>query len=137
MSHFETFCFPQDVIACSVCSFVAVNFEFRIKEHPDTKLVSPTKTLQQPADVDTQAKCRGACLGPAGNGILPSGDVCYGVQFQMSTRICSLATSPIHRGSAIGWNLTVIVYTFFPVSSPVYTYVLILFNGNASSKTNR
>ena len=41
-----------------------------------------TDFIEQPAETDTHYKCRDACLGPKGDGILPSGQSCHGSIFK-------------------------------------------------------
>ena len=56
--------------------------ELNIRPYGGIGYVSNNSTdfIEQSSETDTQ--CRDACLGPKGDGILPSGQSCHGCQFK-------------------------------------------------------
>ena len=58
--------------------------EASILQYLGNRYVSNNSTdfIIQPPEIDTHYKCRDACLGPNGDGILPSGQSCHGSIFK-------------------------------------------------------
>ena len=94
--------------------FLSANCEFQIWELHEQKLQSSVNTVEQPAEVDTEQKCKKACLGPAGAVLLSSGLPCQSAAFDTNTKKCLLSDSLPWLENGQTWLTKFVVYRCYP-----------------------